>query len=200
MRQGEVFGFSPDDVDWLRLKVRVRRQVKIVGSKLIFAAPKGGRHESSKERDVPLAESVSLRLSAHLAEFPAREVTLPWGRPDGRPVTVPLMFTTTYGGALRRGDWGTIAWHPALRAAGVEPGRENGFHALRHHFASALLADGVDIGTLAEYLGHHDPAFTLRVYTHLMRSGEQRARAAIDRVLGAVPDCPDIAPQGADLR
>ena len=108
MRQGEVLGLSPDDVDWLRKVVRVRRQVRIVGSRPVFAPPKGGR-----ERDVPLPESVALRLSAHLAAHPAREVTLPWLVPDGRPVTVPLMFTTTPGGAIRRGDWGRIAWHPA---------------------------------------------------------------------------------------
>jgi integrase len=189
MRQGEVFGLAAGDVDWLRKVAHVRRQVKIVGSRPVFAPPKGG-----KERDVPLPESVALRLSAHLARFPAREVTLPWRARDGKPVTAALMFTTTPGGAIRRGDWNKLSWHPALEAAGVTPGRENGFHALRHAFASTLLADGVDIRTLAEYLGHHDPGFTLRVYTHLMPSSEQRMREAIDRALG--PDCPGIAPGG----
>jgi hypothetical protein len=37
---------------------------------------------------------------------------------------------------------------------------------------------------LAEYLGHNDPGFTLRVYAHLMPSSEGRARAAVDRALG----------------
>ena len=32
---------------------------------------------------------------------------------------------------------------------------------------------------LAEYLGHSDPAFTLRVYTHLLPSSHDRARAVI---------------------
>ena len=89
-----------------------------------------------------------------------------------------------------------MARHPALRAAGVTPCRENGFHALRHAFASVLLADGVDIRTLAEYLGHHDPAFTLRVYCHLIPSSEERVRSAVDRALTAASDCPRIAPEG----
>jgi integrase len=68
--------------------------------------------------------------------------------------------------------------------AGVEPTRENGMHALRHFNASVLLDAGESIRALAEYLGHADPGFTLRVYTHPMPSSEDRARVAIDRVLG----------------
>jgi hypothetical protein len=39
---------------------------------------------------------------------------------------------------------------------------------------------------LAESLGHHDPAFILRVYTHLMPASERRARLAIDTQPGGV--------------
>ena len=82
LRQGEVFGLSPDDIDWLRKIIHVRRQVKIVGGRRVFAPPKGG-----KDRDVPLAGSLALRLSAHLKVFPAAVVTLPWKKPAGKPVT-----------------------------------------------------------------------------------------------------------------
>jgi integrase len=66
--------------------------------------------------------------------------------------------------------------------------RENGFHALRHHFASVLLLDGVDIGALATYLGHSDPGFTLRIYTHLMPDAADRMRTAVDRVMSGEAD------------
>ena len=36
---------------------------------------------------------------------------------------------------------------------------------------------------MSEYLGHADPGFTLRVYTHLMPSSADRTRTAIDDVL-----------------
>ena len=55
--------------------------------------------------------------------------------------------------------------------------------ALRHWFASVQLEGGTSIKALAEYLGHHDPGFTLRTYTHLMPSSEGRARKAVDRAL-----------------
>jgi integrase len=60
-------------------------------------------------------------------------------------------------------------------------------HAARHYYASALLEDGVNVRAVAEYLGHNDPGFTLRVYAHLMPSSEGRARAAVDRAFGGSP-------------
>jgi integrase len=35
------------------------------------------------------------------------------------------------------------------------------------------------VRALAEYLGHADPSFTLRVYTHLMPASEDRTRKAV---------------------
>ncbi|EFK99374.1 predicted protein [Streptomyces sp. SPB78] len=45
---------------------------------------------------------------------------------------------------------------------------------------SGLLDAGENIKALSTYLGHSDPGFTLRTYTHLLPSGEARARAAMD--------------------
>ena len=56
-------------------------------------------------------------------------------------------------------------------------------HALRHYFASVLLEDGVSNKAVATYLGHMDPGFTLRTYTHVMPSSEDRMRHAVDRAL-----------------
>jgi integrase len=53
-------------------------------------------------------------------------------------------------------------------------------HAIRHLYASLLLSQGVSIKEVAEFLGHHDPAFTMKVYTHLMPDSHRRARSAVD--------------------
>jgi integrase len=42
-----------------------------------------------------------------------------------------------------------------------------------------MLAGGVSIKELAECLGHSDPAFTLRVYAHMLPCSHDRARAVI---------------------
>jgi integrase len=55
-------------------------------------------------------------------------------------------------------------------------------------YAGRLVANGVDIRSLADHLGHTDPGFTLRVYTHLMPYSEEKTRKAIDLALGAAVD------------
>jgi integrase len=191
LRQGEAFGLAVEDVDFLRRVVHIRRQVRITGSTMTFAPPKGG-----KERDVPLAESIALRLAAHIAAFPPAAVSLPWKTPEGRPQAARLLVTTPQGRPVHRSNFNISYWQPALRAAGIAAGRENGMHALRHYYASALLARGVDIRALSEYLGHSDPGFTLRVYTHLMPDADDRARQAVDAAFSG-SDGPATAQGGA---
>ncbi|CAM5585009.1 Site-specific integrase OS=Streptomyces alboniger OX=132473 GN=CP975_24090 PE=4 SV=1 [Streptomyces alboniger] len=195
LRQGEVFGLAVEDVDFLGGVVHVVRQVKLLRNRAVFAPPKGG-----KERDVPLPESIGFALAGHLTHFPAAEVTLPWRTLDGPPVTASLIFRSPESLSLNRNRFNHREWKPALRAAGVAPGRDNGMHALRHFYASVLLDAGESIKALSEYLGHHDPGFTLRTYTHLMPSSETRTRAAVDAVFedeGATDDGPETAQEGS---
>ena len=169
LRQGETFGLRVCDVDFLRQRVEVRQQAKqVTGQGVVIAPPKRG-----KTRTVPLPETVAAALAEHLRAFPAER--------DG------LVFTNTTGAPISRGSFNDRAWKPAVVAAGLEPTRHNGFHALRHHYASVLLDAGVSIRALADYLGHTDPGFTLRVYTHLMPASEDRARQAVDAAFSSVP-------------
>src|SRR6266542_711620 len=191
LRQGETFGLAADDVDFLRGVVHVRRQVKLVAARSVFAPPKFG-----KERDVPLPETVALALAAHLQRWQPATVTLPWRELNGRLETAGLLVATRERTAVVRTYFNRHVWKPALTAAGVPATRENGMHVLRHTYASVLLEDGVSVKALAEYLGHADPGFTLRTYTHLMPSSEDRARKAVDRALGddaADGSGPDVA-------
>ena len=49
LRQGEAFGLALEDIDFLRQTVRVRRQVSIIGSRLVFALPSRRREHPSPE-------------------------------------------------------------------------------------------------------------------------------------------------------
>ncbi|MEV0444872.1 site-specific integrase [Streptomyces spectabilis] len=190
LRQGEIFGLPEDEVDFDTGWVHVNYQVKLVDAHPVFARPK-----RDKTRDVPLPQQVSHALAAHKKRHPSVDVTLPWRVPTGPLVTKRLMFTTPDGGALIRHNFNKRVWKPALVAAGVlpapEPGeqvkesREDGMHALRVFYASVLLDGGENIKALSRYLGHSDPGFTLRVYTHLMPSSQSRTKKAVDSMYRA---------------
>lgn len=97
LRQGETFGLRVEDVDFLRRRVLVRQQVKIVGGRLLLAPPKGG-----KSREVPLPDAVGVagrapapvpayrRTRVHVQREQAARPELPTtpgsgSRPSGRP-------------------------------------------------------------------------------------------------------------------
>lgn len=206
MRQGEIFGFSPDDVDWFGGFVGVNRQLKVVNGKLFFGLPKGG-----KTREVPLPESVKFALAEHMRLFPPVTVALPWRTPDGEAVEVRLFFVNSNGGAVYQSAF-TKVWQRGLTRAGIvpklKPGekrghryREHGMHMLRHYFASVLLTDGENPKAVAEWLGHADGgALLLRTYAHLMPKSEQRMRRAIDSALrrpASAADGPQTALEGS---
>ena len=44
-------------------------------------------------------------------------------------------------------------------------------HTFRHTCASLLFEAGRDVKQVSAWLGHADPAFTLRTYVHLMDEG-----------------------------
>jgi integrase len=53
-------------------------------------------------------------------------------------------------------------------------------HQLRHQFASALLAAGVPITDVSQWLGHQNINVTASVYSHLVPSSWTRGREALE--------------------
>jgi integrase len=191
MREGELYGLAEEDLDLDQEKiVRVRRQVKRIGRVFVFAFPKNDR-----ERVIPLSDWDIRVIRRHVSRYPPRPYTLPWEKPGGKPHTCRLLFRWPADDQhVKARSYSETVWKPAIARAGIIPEpekdkrgraryattRREGIHQLRHYFASVMLAGGVSIKELAEYLGHADPAFTLRVYAHLLPSSHDRARTVIN--------------------
>jgi integrase len=84
------------------------------------------------------------------AEFPA----------DADPV-----FATPRGTPLDVSNVRVRVLRPTARCAGLPA---IGFHVFRHTCASLLFDAGRNIKQIQEWLGHHDPGFTLSTYVHLI--------------------------------
>ncbi len=115
------------------------------------------RGKGGKERLVPLGVPARRALDAYLA---VRDRHLADGAPSR------WLFPS-------RGASGHLTRHrlaqmlkALAQAAGIEPGRVSP-HALRHAFASHLLAHGADLRAVQKMLGHADIA-TTEIYTHVL--------------------------------
>jgi integrase len=188
-RQGELFALALEDVDWLRRSVRVERQVKFAGGRWYFDPVK-----NEKARDVPLSDRVLPLLSEHVRRFAPVEVTLPWGKPDGPPLTLPLLFTWPAAEAIKRTGFNPM-WIRAWKRAGVpDRGRKNGVHVLRHTAASSWLSGGLGLAKVAAFLGDTQQV-VLNTYSHFMPGDDDRARELIDAFFAE----PEAEPSARDV-
>jgi integrase len=181
LRPGEAYALTWSDVldDRSRRRKRLRIHAAISAGELSTT-------KSQRAREPELFAPVARELVAlHLAQ--------------GRPAGDQLVFPDSAGGRLRRQNWRRRVWIPALEAARVPYFRS---YDLRHTCATLLLYEGRTLNEVAEHLGHADPGFTARTYTHVMRDASKRRRItineAIRRARVAASRRPLVAPSAAN--
>lgn len=181
LRQGEAFGLRSQDLDFAKRLVHVRQQIRLEAGTPVPALPKYER-----TRTVPMPAWVADALAESVETY----APMTGERLEG-PALGGLLFYSRERKPLNRNYFNQTVWRPALRRADVPNERDNGMHALRHTCASLWLEHGVSIKAVSEYLGHADPGFTLRVYTHVMPSSGDKARMALDAAVGRGGAPPD---------
>ena len=73
----------------------------------------------------------------------------------------------------------------AVRRHATRAGLDCHLHLLRHVSATELIAQGIDIRTVADRLGHADATVTLKVYSHARPENDQVAAKIMDRRIGS---------------
>jgi len=140
VRISEALAWTWADFDGKRL--HVRRRLYLGG----MADPKS----SYGKRAIPLRKSTAQALWRHRKDSR-------WSG-DEQPV-----FATESGSPLDYSNLYHRVLKPAMLKAGIKHG---GWHRLRHRAATRLIESGARPDQAQRWLGHHDSAFTVRVYVH----------------------------------
>lgn len=156
LRPSELFGLTWDRLDLSTGLVIVDRQ--------LAQAPAAGEvrfgplKTQASYRSVKVGSATLLMLKRREAEGPGELVFQRHGKPCQRQAR-------------------SKAWRVAAEKL---PGIGAGWHQLRHHHASLLIAAGLSPVAVAHRLGHKDATETLKTYAHLWPDDDERMAAASD--------------------
>ena len=153
LRVSEAAALRPEDVDFMRGIVTPARQW-----------PDEPLKSDMSRTPIPIPRELALDLSAAVAAGEGLSVvTSEIGRPAG-----PWVIER----AIRRAR---------TQVDGLPEGFR--FHDLRHFYASALIAAGLDVKVVQARLRHASATTTLNVYGHLWPDTDETSRAAISSLL-----------------
>jgi integrase len=145
LRISEAIGLQWGDVVYGdQPRVRVSRRV--------CRGKTGDPKSESGARDIPLSPGMARRL---------------WPLRHGKAPDAPV-FASRRGTPLHESNVRNRVLIPARKRAGLEWVTP---HTFRHTCASLLFDAGKSVKQVSVWLGHADPAFTLRTYIHLMDDG-----------------------------
>ena len=173
-RRGELLNLRWTDIDLDAKKITITGSTAVIGGERVNGTTKSGR-----TRVVSIDDETAAVLRQRKADQAAEQLRVgdSWrGTRDGS------VFTTGWGEPIYP-DTVTSLISKLIRTHN-EP--EQGprpkdqlprarLHDLRHLHATTLLLSGVPVHVVAARLGHADPAVTLRVYAHVIRSAEAAA-------------------------
>ena len=163
LRLGEAAAVQVSDIDFLRRKLNLTRQVQRVSAgEIEIKAPKYG-----SERVVNLPDELVAMLAHHVDTYTDKRAVARWLF-QGEPGYPPHQNTVGY--------W----WRLTQKNAGLIGIR---LHDLRHFYASGLIAAGCDVVTVQRALGHAAATTTLRTYAHLWPTADDRTRNAASELM-----------------
>lgn len=181
LRFGELAGLQRRDLRLLERKVHVHRQVVETseGVGVVELKTKASR------RSVPIPGFVADAIAEHLLTIVKSDA------PDAHVFTTAPRPGRRDGALLRHRNFRPRVWMPALKAAGVGGVR---FHDLRHHAASAMIAEGAHPAAIRERMGHSSIQVTFDVYGHLFPAIDEDLGERLEKRWRATESEGDVVP------
>ena len=178
LRRSEVIGLKWDAIDFEQNTITIRHTVTQcnVDGKLVMVASDSTKTKSSR-RTLPLVPFMKERLLALKVE--QEENRRLCGRSYNKDYIGYVCINEI--GDLIKPHYITERFPKFLKANGFRPIR---FHDLRHSCASLLLANGVPMKQIQEWLGHSDFSTTANIYAHLDYSSKLTSAEAMLNGLG----------------
>jgi len=170
LRRGEALGLQWSDFDRTSGILRVSRQLKREGSRLVTTDTK----TSLSRRAVNLPGPMLKTLHEHEARQIGQKKQLGTAWIDSGYVFTSSIGTPIDPRNLYRD------FQKVCRAAGLGDWHP---HELRHSAASLMLAQGVKIQVVSQVLGHSSIRMTADVYGHLLDPDRQEAAQAMGTLL-----------------
>lgn len=183
MRHGEILGVRWQDIDKDVITVR-QSVVNVKSAQYQISTPK-----TKKGIRRIVIDADTLQVLAEHKERQERERDY-LGR---NWVDSGLMFTNEFGDVLVPRNFDR-EWYGLLTQSELPRIR---FHDLRHLHVSLLIKQGFDPRTVADRVGHTDPAFMLKRYSHMFEAQRRAAALTLNQLLG-MEETPDPEPPADD--
>jgi integrase len=161
LRRSEVIGLRWESINFETNSITIEHTVTeaLIDGKRITVADDKTKSKSSY-RTLPLVPAVRAKLFAVREEQEANRKLC--GKSYNKADSV-YIYVDALGNRIKP-NYLTSAFPEFLTANGFKRMR---YHDLRHSCASLLLANGVSLKEIQEWLGHSDFAITANIYTHL---------------------------------
>ena len=178
LRRSEVLGLKWDAIDFEANTLEIRHiltQAYLDGKKVLVQADRA--KNKSSLRTLPLIPQIRDRLLELKGQQEVYKKLC--GRCYNKEYLGYLCVDEV--GNILRPNYISESFPKLLKANGMRPIR---FHDLRHSCASLLLANGVPMKQIQEWLGHSDFSTTANIYAHLDYSSKLSSAQAMANSLG----------------
>ncbi|MDA0342065.1 MAG: site-specific integrase, partial [Proteobacteria bacterium] len=167
-RRGEIAALRWSDIDLDARTMRIERSFEQTAGGIRVKTPK----TKAGRRTVSLPDFAIVAIRDH------RVKTLEIRMALGAGALPPDMWVFgDYEGKMPNPYSISDRWRDAVKNRNLP---KVTFHALRHTHASALINAGLDVVAVSRRLGHASPTITLGTYSHLFKTDDSVAAAAMD--------------------